>query len=130
MQKSTMRSVQPDGIIITVGAKMYGEKGYRNWLRNFFDAMKRYDEDYFYWFRQGTVPKNESGLQYVYLCIGGKIRYRVYFAKAHASGQMTFDDGRSLYGKAWIGVAGPVVRTPHVIKMKGFQGFRYTEKLF
>lgn len=30
---------QPDGIIITVGAKMYGDHGYRNWLRNFLSAM-------------------------------------------------------------------------------------------
>lgn len=127
---------QPDGIIITVGAKMYGDKehgGYRKWLRNFLGAMEisASSEDWFYWFRQGNQPKASDTLQYVYLCIGGKIRYRCFYAGSKGPGAMQFTNHtEEMFGKAWVLVAGPVERAPFKIEMKGFQGFRYTEKLF
>lgn len=126
---------KPEGIIITVGAKMYGEHGYRRWLRNFLEAMEisSTNDDWFYWFRQGAQPKEafQDTLQYVYLCIGGKIRYRVFYAGSRGPGSMQFANHSTLmFGKAWILVAGPVERAPFKIEMKGFQGFRYTHKLF
>lgn len=123
----------PEGIIITVGQKMYGHLGYRNWLRNFLGAMKESEtnDDWFYWFRQGNQPKADRELQYVYLCIGGKIRYRVFFAGSRGPCLMKFvQHSREMFGKAWILVAGPVERAPYPITMKGFQGFRYTHKIF
>lgn len=122
-----------EGIIITVGAKMYGDHGYRNWLRNFLGAMKlsEKDSDFVYWFRQGNQPKADKSLQYVYLCIGGKIRYRCFFAGSLGPCSMKFvNHSEEMYGRAWILVAGPVVKAPFVIERKGFQGFRYSQKIF
>lgn len=126
----------PEGIIITIGAKMYGDKehgGYRRWLRNFLQAMD-YSVDnpqFCYWFRQGNQPKASDTLQYVYLCIGGKIRYRCFFAGSRGACSMQFENHtEEMFGKAWVMVAGPVERAPFKIEMKGFQGFRYTHKLF
>jgi hypothetical protein len=125
------QEIQPDGIVITISAGMLKEKGYRNWLRNFLDAMHRNDagEEVYYFMRQGTSPKN-GNISYVYLCIGNKIRYRAYYAGSRGPSEMTFLDGRTMSAKAWIILAGPVERAPTPIKMTGFRGFRYTQKLF
>lgn len=131
----------PEGIIITVGAKMWGHHGYRVWLRNFLQCMTLSasdidkPEDFFYHFRQGNQPKAQDSLQYVYLCIGGKIRWRVFFAGSKGPEELVLvtTDGKGIkeiHGKAWIIVAGPAERAPYPIPRKGFQGFRYTEKLF
>lgn len=128
----------PEGIIITVSAKMWGHHGYKVWLSNFLDCMKKsedLDERYVYHFRQGNQPKAGESLRYVYLCIGGRIRWRAFFAGSY--GPKTLElmktDGsgtKFIDGKAWIMVAGPVERAPFKIEKKGFQGFRYCSKLF
>lgn len=123
----------PEGIIVTIGAKMIGEHGYRHWLRNFLEAMDKSGngEDWFYWLRQGNQPKADASLQYVYLCIGGKIRFRCYYAGSVGHAEKQFENhDHPMYGKAWVLVSGPVARPLHPIIRKGFQGFRYTEKLF
>ncbi|HDZ27072.1 hypothetical protein LCGC14_0500970 [marine sediment metagenome] len=117
---------QPDGIIITISQGMLKEKGLRNWLRNFFEAMD--NEDLSYWMRQGTKPKRD--FLYVYLCIGGKVRYRANYVGAYGPGEMTFTTGETMFGKAWVVISGPLVRAPWPFPMKGFRGFRYTEFLF
>ncbi len=127
---------RPEGIIITVGAKMYGHHGYRNWLRNFLAAMKESETegaDWFYWFRQTVQPRADvrDSLQYVYLCIGNKIRYRCFFAGSMGPAHMKFvNHTESMFGSAWVLVAGPVERAPFKIEQRGFRGFRYCEKLF
>jgi len=118
----------PDGIIITISQGMLKEKGYRNWLRNFLDAMGK--EEWTYWMRQGVKPKLAEHLLYVYLCIGGKIRYRCNFVSAEDGSEKTFANGDSLYAPAWIVMCGPVERPSHDIPWKGFRGFRYTKMLF
>lgn len=122
----------PEGIIVTIANRMYREKGYRKWLRDFMEAMKRSetDEDWFYWLRQGNQPKRPD-LRYVYLCIGGKIRFRCFFAGSHGAGRKYFSNhDKPIDGRAWVLIAGPVMKAPIKIEMHGFQGFRYTEKLF
>lgn len=122
---------RPEGIIVTIGEKMWGIHGYRHWLGNFLSAMKRHDDGVTYWLRQGNIPKQDSSLLYVYLCIGGKIRYRAYYAGARGAAEMQFENRPdTLYGKAWVLISGPIERAPFKIVRKGFQGFRYTEKLF
>lgn len=117
---------QPDGIILTVSRKMYEKNGYRHWLKNFFHAMRQ--EDWIYSLRVGNRPKKE--VLYVYLLIGGKIRFRANFVGSMGPTNKTFSDGRSMFAKAWVELAGPVKHPAIPIPMKGFQGFRYTEKLF
>jgi hypothetical protein len=120
----------PDGIIITISEKMLKEKGYRNWLRNFLDAMRR--EDWIYSMRQGARPRLADNIQYVYLCIGGKVRFRAFFAGTSGPCWKKFHDGKQMFARAWVELAGPVERPPRgrEPKMKGFRGFRYTQKLF
>jgi hypothetical protein len=115
----------PDGIIITISQQMLKEKGYRNWLRNFRLAMA---EDRLYFMRLGSVPKHE--VLYVYLCIGGKLRFRCQFVAYQGPSTVEFDDGRIMTARAWVIMTGPAKYPPYTTHWKGFRGFRYTEKLF
>lgn len=118
---------QPDGIIITVSAGMIGKNGYRHWLRNFLYAMAK--ENYTYHFRQGNQPKKD--VLYIYLCIGNAIRFRINYVQSVGPSDCLFDGHDELMsGKAWVIGTGPLVRAPHKIKKQGFQGFRYTKKIF
>ena len=103
---------------------MLKEKGVKSWLSNFLDAMSR--EDWTYWMRQGSKPKYD--FLYVYLCIAGRVRYRANYVCSEGPGEMTFNDGTTMFAKAWIVMCGPLVRGNY--EMKGFRGFRYTNKLF
>lgn len=116
---------RPEAIIITVSAAMIGANGYRHWLRNFLDYM---NSDGVYSFRLSNQPKHKP--QHVYLCIGGKIRFKTLCVQTSGKGIKVFDDGRQLFGKAWVMVCGPVTRPRRPIPRKGFQGFRYTPELF
>ncbi len=118
---------RPVGIIITIGEKWLKERGYRNWYRDFMQAMN--NEGYTYWLRQGNKPTVED-LLYVYICIHGKIRFRTLFVQAEGAGYKDFTNGNRMFANAWVVVCGPVVKAPFEIKRKGFQGFRYTEQLF
>ena len=106
---------------------MLKEKGYKNWLKNFLDAMNQ--DGWVYYMRQGARPKID--VLYVYLCIGGKIRFRTQFAGT-TRGDMTFSDGKQMFAKVWVMLVGPLVRPRRGDEptMKGFRGFRYTHKLF
>lgn len=117
---------KPEGLILTVSAGMIGENGYSHWLRNFLYAMRQ--ENWTYSFRQGNKPRQEP--LYVYLCIGGKIRYRTLFVRSLGPCMKRFSDNREMFGKAWIEVCGPVTKPKKPILRKGFQGIRYTEMLF
>lgn len=127
---------QPDGIIITISEQMIKEKGYRNWLRNFLDAMGRFDGDqpWTYWMKQGAKPTKD--FLYVYLSVKGKIRFRCTYVQSYGSGEMKFGDGATMFARAWVVMAGPLIRPEHpvytmeVVGQKGFRGFRYCQKLF
>lgn len=105
---------------------MLKERGPKNWLKDFLHAMSNVDAGWTYWMRTGSKPKYD--FLYVYLCIGGKVRYRANFVESHGAGYMSFDNGKTIHGNAWIVMCGPLVKGNH--PMKGFQGFRYTETLF
>ncbi len=116
----------PEAIMITISQAMLKEKGLASWTRNFLQCIDQ--EGCAYFMRLGSQPKHQ--VLYVYLCIGGKVRYRANFVETHPEGAFTFNDGKVLHGKAWVVLAGPVVKAPAVFPRKGFRGFRYTNKIF
>jgi hypothetical protein len=119
---------QPDGIIITISKSLIKQRGYRVWLQDFMAAMEGVDQGSTYWLRLGNVPTKD--VLYVYLCIGNRIRFRATFVSSSGPRFIEFDDGRKMAGNAWVCMCGPVVKAPGMFPRKGFQGFRYCEKLF
>lgn len=122
----------PEGIILTVSEKMYGKNGYRVWLFNFICAMGLYEKGWAYWFRVAGRPKQDKHLSYVYLTIGGKIRFRGYYGgyQHTPAGFKQFETGGLIHGYHWVLISGPIEKPSHKIEYQGRQGFRYTEKLF
>lgn len=123
---------QPEGIVITISAGMLKEKGYKNWLTNFLLAMDQHEAEWTYWMRLGSQPKRD--INYIYLCIGGKVRFRTFFAGSRGEGDMRFPnlDGtlKTMHARAWVLLSGPLERPVVPVYLKGFRGFRYCEKLF
>lgn len=104
--------IQPDGIVITVSSSTLKNEGYRNWLRQFLETLSNENG---VCYRAGNPTID---VLYVYICIGGKVRFRTNFAMVDSQRR--------------IAMTGPVTRPPRgqQFPMKGFQGFRYTQKLF
>lgn len=121
-----MITERSDGIIITISQALIKERSYRNWLKNYLDAMS--NENWTYWMRLGAKPKFE--VLYVYLVIGNKVRFRSKLVCYANDSTQTFPSGVIITARAWCIMCGPVVKPPYEIPMKGFRGFRYTEKLF
>jgi hypothetical protein len=124
-----------DGIIITISQQMLKEKGYKNWLTNFMLAMSQHEAGWTYWMRLGAKPTRDKDLQFVYLCIGGKIRFRTYYGGAEGPCEKDFgnwagEGPKKIFARAWVILSGPVERPPVPIAMAGFRGFRYTQKLW
>lgn len=112
------RTEKPDGIIITVAAStLKSQGGYRKWLREFIWILSQQDGVAY---RHGN-PKHE--VLYVYICVGGQVRFRTNFV-------MVGESPRT--GKKCILMSGPMIHAPKRAQpeMQGFQGFRYTQKLF
>lgn len=123
-----MMDSPPDGIIITIPMKAIEEKGgYRKFLEEFLDACE--DDHYAtsYWIKAGIKPKHD--VLDVYLCIGGKIRFKCTFVESHGPREVKLDRG-TMFARAWIVTTGPVEKPPCPIYKRGFQGFRYTQTLF
>lgn len=116
------------GIITCVPHKfLFDEYGARAFLDHFYYRLNRLDSNYFL-FSLSAVPK--INVIHFYLLIDGRIRFRANISQITGEEIITFADGRTIHGKAWAEVTGPVIRAPRRIEMKGFRGFRYTEELF
>jgi hypothetical protein len=86
------------------------------------------DEDYTIAFCLASQPKLD--LLHVYVIIDGEIDARFNFVAYRAGESCKLWDGRVRHPKVWAVCAGPVSRPPSPIKMRGFQGFRYTSDLW
>ncbi len=122
-------SIVPDGIAITWSKEMI-EEGYgtlRRFIKHFLESVS--DDDS--WWLQKCKNKPAHDVAYVYIVYAGLIRYRVQYAGYESGPTVVYDDhGPKTIEWSRIILTGPVVRAPYPIKQKGFQGFRYTTKLF
>jgi len=97
--------------------------------REFLASLKRVNAGDEIWLAPlPTVPKIE--VLYFYFLIKGRVRYRLNISHYEDGGTRTFSDGRVWTAKTWAVLTGPVVRPPHKVEMRGFQGFRYSGVLF
>jgi hypothetical protein len=66
---------------------------------------------------------------YLYILVNGTIRYRFKIVEYMPGDRAVSWDGQKRSPK-WMAVVTDPVKPPHEIKMRGFQGFRYTEELW
>jgi hypothetical protein len=122
----------PECIMTNVPVSFLSENGitteaYVRW----YLGMNSDPERMFYHFIS-TVPKFE--ILYVYLCFDGRVQLKArvgQFLKGHALTLPNVSGGVTEYEKRnWMVTCGPVVKAPHEITQKGFQGFRYCQDLW
>lgn len=125
------RIEQPDAIIVTLPKRFFVEYDHATYLKE-IERMNQVET--MVWYRvMKNLPKVRDFL-YVYTIIENKIHHRAQFAGMLENTTMTFprpEGGRrTFYNANAVMLCGPIVMAPHEIVMKGFQGFRYSQKIF
>ena len=127
-------TIQPDGIAITWGKDLIEEKGgLFAFIRFFLKEMQ--NEETIWLQRSKNKPQHE--VLYVYVIVCNQIKYRLNYV-GYESGATIINNGAgdgswsSRQHIEWprILMAGPVITAPYKMEQRGFQGFRYTVKLF
>jgi hypothetical protein len=120
----------PDGIIVTLPARFFVEYDHAIYLKE-IEEMNQNEN--MIWYR---VMKNlpTQDFLYVYTVIDNNVHHRSQFAGLIRNKTLTFPrpegGSRTFENANAVMMCGPVVMAPEVIPMRGFQGFRYTTKLF
>lgn len=126
----TVSQEVPEGIIVTLPKRFFEEYDHAKYL---WELQQMNERDDFVWYRAvKNLPKMD--VLYVYVIIDNKVNHRTNLLQYERNKTYTFprpEGGRRTFeNKNWILTCGPVVMAPEEIPMKGFQGFRYTHKLF
>lgn len=100
--------------------------GFKECIRQ-LEAVRTNPDDNIWNHSIGSKPTRE--VLYAYITILGKIRYRANIAAWEPGGEKEFNDGRKRTAKHWL-ILSDLIKAPKEIECKGFQGFRYTDKLF
>lgn len=121
-------NIVPEGIAITFGKEMMANNGgYKEMLKLFLETMN--DEDDYWMHKMMLWPKIEVADVYI-ICLNrlwGKVKFG-WFEKEAAFKYSPTDPGTITWPRMVI--VGPFEKCPFKRKCKGFQGFRYTTKLF
>lgn len=127
------KSIVPEGIALTLPVCWFED---RKWtVEKFKPVFEKYmkRDDAVWNFKLTNLPTKEFYL--VYLVFGGFVQYECRLVQIERNAAKTFHDApdgipRKFKPSNWVLITGPAIAPPHPIKLKGFQGFRYTTKLF
>lgn len=126
-------SIVPEGIMLTLPTRFFEDrKMTAEQFKLYFERLMS-NEEMVWNFKLTNLPKHE--IIYIYLVFDKHVQYRLNFVQFERNTTKSFKDSidnrRRLFpNQNWVIFTGPVVKPPHVWPQKGFQGFRYTEKLF
>ena len=120
-----------EGIAVTFGKDMIVEKGgLLSFIRWFEFNMS--DENGLWYHKMKNLPTRD--IIYVYIIICNRVYYRVSYGGFVKAGTKAFltPNSKEKTEMPWtsVALAGPLVKAPRKIVRPGFQGFRYTTKLF
>lgn len=122
--------IMPDGIAVTFGRNMMHEQGGPVKFLNYFNEVINDPEQY--WMHK---LKNRPAIEIstVYIIVFNRLYGKVCFGwyeKENSIGFTANDDIPKPIEWPRIILVGPLVRCSFKRTLKGFQGFRYTTKLF
>jgi hypothetical protein len=128
-------NIVPEGVALTFGKEMIEEKcgpgksGLLSFLRWFEDCLK--DDGTFF---MKCKNKPVQDVSYVYIIVANRLYCQCYFGghqRGHFEGYMS-PDAEEMTEASWSGISlgGPIIKPKFKRTLKGFQGFRYTTKLF
>jgi len=116
---------RPEAIIVTLSQREIKEKGYRSII----EGWRKCTDQYFWFYKCGNAPTMPVTI--VYWVVMGRIRWKCLLIDIYKDRWMEFDNKPGLhYAKAWLQLTDfeQIPRRQQVIR-KGFQGFRYSQKL-
>src|SRR5690349_7414099 len=118
-----------EGIAVTFGKEMINEQGgLKHFLEGFLECMA--NEEDWWMHKMKNKPTVEVADVYIIVCnrLYGKVNFGWYENEETIGHTM---DGREVIID-WprLCLVGPFIRCPFKRELKGFQGFRYTKKLF
>ncbi len=126
-------SIKPEGIMLTLPVQFFDDRGWTE--QTFIKMFERYmaKENSLWNFRLTNLPLHE--VAWVYLVFGKKVQFRTNLVMYERNVSKKFNDSpngqvRYFQNSNWVILSGPAIRPPHEWPQKGFQGFRYTTKLF
>lgn len=126
--------IMPEGIMLTLPVAFFEDRGWSNY-EAFSTMFHRFmaHEDHIWNFRLTNLPIHD--VAWVYLVYDRHVQFRVNFVQYERNTSKVFYDGpdkkvRRFPNANWVILAGPAIRPPYEWPQKGFQGFRYTTKLF
>lgn len=124
-------SIMPEGIAVTFGKDMIAEQGgLLNFLRGFNKVMAAHDRGDYWMHKLKNKPTIE--VDHVYVIVANRLYCRCYsggYCKEPMTGY-TMDGREEEMNWGRMNLSGPIERCPFKRTLKGFQGFRYTTKLF
>lgn len=123
----------PEAIILTMPVAFFKDRNmsYHEFCKLFEETMS--DEDSTWNFVKKNLPIHD--VAFVYIVFDGFVQYRTNMVSYERNKTMEFYDApdgkvRRFDNKNWIILSGPAIIAPYDIPMKGFQGHRYSKKLF
>jgi hypothetical protein len=127
-------SIMPEGIVVTFGQQMIKEQGgLKTFLKAFQQTMSEHEIGSYWMHTCSIMPTIE--VDHIYIIVANRLYGRVYCGGFHrkpnpgiigygATGK------QKLMDKPFVILSGPFEKCPYKRILKGFQGFRYTTKLF
>lgn len=130
-----MTEERPTGIIRTLPSLAEGTIGHKKMKLSFSLLEHGTNPGHHVLIALSSVPTKE--VLHIYLLIAGEIRYRLNIAE-YISGDADYFqahpvkcwDGSYRRPRVWAVCTAPLSRPPEPIKMRGFQGYRYTTDLW
>lgn len=126
-------SIMPEGIAITLPKMFFEDRGWTpGAFEKYFERFMRH-EDHLWNFKLTNLPTIE--VPWAYILFDGFLQFRTNIVMYERNKEKTFYDDpdekpRHFPKTNWIILSGPAIRCPYERELKGFQGFRYTTKLF
>lgn len=126
-------SIMPEGIMLTLPVMFFEDRGMNvEEFKKYFERFMKH-EDALWNFKLSNLPLHD--IAWVYLVFDKHVQYRMNFVQYERNVTKTFKDGvdgkfRVFPNNNWVIFTGPPIKPPHEWPQKGFQGFRYTTKLF
>lgn len=133
MSKTINPPEPPEALLLTMPEAWFKDRNmtYAEFCP-YFEASLRHEGAYWN-YRKTSLPVHE--VAFVYLVFDGHVQYRTHLVGYERGVAKDFDDTpdgivRRFAPSNWILLSGPAIAAPYGIPMRGFQGHRYTKKLF
>jgi len=122
-------SIMPEAIAVTFGREMMNEQGGPKQFLEYFNEIMA-DPDSHWMHKMKNKPTHEFDI--VYIIVLNRLYGKCYFGGFENRSTKGYTADGRVKDIDWsrMILAGPLERCPFKRTIKGFQGFRYTTKLF